>query len=142
MNRQNRYRVRRIRNRVFEVIVTLAVVAFCLGPLYWVLATSLKPMGTEYLIPPEFWPSRPSLQAYKVILGLGVPGEERESDAPFKGASEVTAMWAGRNAVSRHNTSSPDLTFDTFSDGTFKPDGLRNPSRSPPSASAGSPAQK
>jgi multiple sugar transport system permease protein len=89
MNRQDRYRVRRIRNRVFEVIVTLAVVAFCLGPLYWVLATSLKPMGTEYLIPPEFWPSRPSLQAYKVILGLGVPGEERQSDASFKGASEV-----------------------------------------------------
>ena len=89
MNRQDRYRVRRIRNRVFEVIVTLVVVAFCLGPLYWVLATSLKPMGTEYLIPPEFWPSRPSLQAYKVILGLGVPGEERQSDASFKGASEV-----------------------------------------------------
>jgi multiple sugar transport system permease protein len=89
MNRQDRYRVRRIRNRVFEVIVTLAVVAFCLGPLYWVLATSLKPMGTEYLIPPEFWPSRPSLQAYKVILGLGVPGEERQSDASFKGVSEV-----------------------------------------------------
>ncbi|HSR34748.1 MAG TPA: carbohydrate ABC transporter permease [Anaerolineae bacterium] len=89
MKGNDRYRYRRIRNRLFELIVTLTIVAFCLGPLFWVLSTSFKPMGTEYLIPPEFWPSKPSLQAYKVILGLGVPGEERVSDASFKGAELV-----------------------------------------------------
>ena len=70
-------------------MITFVIVAFCLGPLYWVLSTSFKPMGTEYLLPPEFWPSKPTLQAYKVILGLGVEREEGESDASFKGAGTV-----------------------------------------------------
>ena len=89
MKGNKRYRRRHTRRLIFEVLVTVAIVAFCLGPLFWVLSTSFKPMGAEYLIPPEFVPSRPSLQAYKVILGLGVPGEERESDASFKGADTV-----------------------------------------------------
>jgi multiple sugar transport system permease protein len=89
MKAKNRYRYRRARNRIFELIVTIAIVAFCLGPLYWVLSTSFKPMGTEYLIPPELWPSKPSLQAYKVLLGLAAPGAERQSDASFKGAERV-----------------------------------------------------
>jgi multiple sugar transport system permease protein len=89
MKGNKRYQRRNTRRLIFEVLVTLAIVAFCLGPLFWVLSTSFKPMGTEYLIPPEFWPSQPSLQAYKVILGLGVPGEERQTDASFKGADTV-----------------------------------------------------
>ena len=89
MSGMNRYRYRRARNRLLELLVTLTIVAFCLGPLFWVLSTSFKPMGTEYLIPPELFPSKPSLQAYKVILGLGVPGEERQTDASFKGAELV-----------------------------------------------------
>ena len=76
------------------------------------------------------------------VLEQGKAGWLESPIMDFKGASKATAMWAGRIAVSRHKTSSPDMTFDTFSDGTFKPDGLRNPSRSPPSASAASPAQK
>jgi multiple sugar transport system permease protein len=80
---------RHTRKLIFEVLVTMAIVAFCLGPLFWVLSTSFKPMGTEYLIPPELWPSNPSLQAYKVILGLGAPGEERQTDSSFKGADTV-----------------------------------------------------
>jgi multiple sugar transport system permease protein len=89
MKGNKRYRRRHTRKLGFEVLVTLVIVAFCLGPLFWVLSTSFKPMGTEYLIPPEFWPSQPSLQAYKVILGLGVPGEERQTDSSFKGADTV-----------------------------------------------------
>jgi multiple sugar transport system permease protein len=90
MKGQDRYRYRNTRNRLFEVFVTLIVIAFCLGPLYWVLATSFKPMGTEYLLPPEFWPSKPSLQAYRVVLGLGAPGdEEGRSDESFKGADQI-----------------------------------------------------
>ena len=77
---------------IFELIVTLVMVTFCLGPLYWVVSTSFKPMGTEYLIPPEFWPSRPSLQAYKVLLGLGVPGEESTSqETTARGAGDIKA---------------------------------------------------
>ena len=90
MSRGNRYRYRRTRNLLFELVVTILIVTFCLGPLYWVLSTSFKAMGAEYLIPPEFWPAKPSLQAYKVILGLGAPGEDARSETgALQGAGEV-----------------------------------------------------
>lgn len=90
MKRANRYRRRHILNRIFEVLVTIAVVAFCLGPLFWVLSTSLKPMGSEYLMPPELWPSKPTLQAYEIILGLSQPGRDDPTDgSTLTGAEEV-----------------------------------------------------
>lgn len=73
MNKQNRYLFRRIRDRLFEVLVTLLIVAWCVIPVYWVFATSFKQQGQEYAIPPEIWPSHPSLQAYRIVLGLGGP---------------------------------------------------------------------
>lgn len=33
----------------------------------------------------------------------------------------ATDIWAGRTSISRHNTSSPDMVFSTFSDGREKP---------------------
>ncbi len=90
MSTANRYQRRRILNSAWEVVVTFAVVAFCLGPLFWVLSTSLKPMGTEYLIPPELWPSKPTLQAYEVILGLSDPSQPDDSEqSSITGAEEV-----------------------------------------------------
>jgi multiple sugar transport system permease protein len=49
--------------------LTLLITAFCLLPLYWVLITSLKPMGAEYLIPIQLWPQPPTLQAYVAVIG-------------------------------------------------------------------------
>jgi multiple sugar transport system permease protein len=91
MNRQQKYRTRRRLRRIWELVVTLLIVAFCLGPLYWVLSTSLKPMGTEYLIPPEAWPSRPTLQAYRVILGIPERGEEvtQAEGGAFQSADKI-----------------------------------------------------
>jgi multiple sugar transport system permease protein len=86
----NRYQRKRIFSRAWEVVVTFAVVAFCLGPLFWVLSTSLKPMGSEYLIPPELWPSKPTLQAYEVILGLSDPSQADDTDqSSITGAEKV-----------------------------------------------------
>lgn len=90
MKREKRYRHKRSNIRLWELLVTLAIVTFCLGPLYWLIATSFKPMGTEYLLPPEFWPSEPSLQAYRVVLGIGPPDEEQaQSDDSFKGVEHI-----------------------------------------------------
>jgi len=63
----------RLRNRkridsVLSLIVTLLITAFCLIPLLWVLSTSFKPMGAEYLIPIELWPKEPTLQAYRAVI--------------------------------------------------------------------------
>jgi multiple sugar transport system permease protein len=54
--------------RVLAALVTLLITLFCLLPLFWVLSTSLKPMGAEYLMPVELWPRQPTLQAYKAVL--------------------------------------------------------------------------
>jgi multiple sugar transport system permease protein len=92
MRSGNRYRRRRRAQQMVEVLVTLAIITFCLGPLYWVLSTSFKPMGSEYLIPPEFWPSKPSLQSYEVILGLSAPGDVSGSErGALQGADEIEA---------------------------------------------------
>jgi len=91
MSNKKRYRYRRRLRQLSELLVTLLVVGFCLGPLYWVLATSLKPMGTEYLIPPEFWPSKPTLQAYRVILGIPEAGESltEAEEGVFQSADKI-----------------------------------------------------
>lgn len=41
---------------------------FSLGPLYWILTTSLKPMGAEYKLPIELWPSEVTFQAYRQVV--------------------------------------------------------------------------
>ncbi|MCL4393309.1 MAG: carbohydrate ABC transporter permease [Chloroflexi bacterium] len=56
-------------NGVLSGLVTILIVAFCLSPLYWTLITSFKPMGAEYLIPVQFWPQEPTLQAYEAVIG-------------------------------------------------------------------------
>jgi len=89
MSNANPYQRRRVLNRFLEVVVTIAIVTFCLGPLFWVLSTSLKPMGAEYLIPPELWPSKPTLQAYEVILGISEPGREDALESSLTGVEEV-----------------------------------------------------
>ena len=64
------WRLRNQRNieRLLSLLVTLLIGFFCLAPLYWILSTSLKPMGAEYLIPIEMWPKEPTLQAYRAAI--------------------------------------------------------------------------
>jgi len=75
-----RYRFGRRMNRVLSYVVTGLIALFCLGPIYWILSTSLKPMGAEYLLPVKFWPSEPTLQAYQAaIVRLGFLGNLKNS---------------------------------------------------------------
>jgi multiple sugar transport system permease protein len=48
-------------------------------------------MGAEYLLPPELWPSKPTLQAYRTILGLPAPAGDDESAAggAFQSAKSI-----------------------------------------------------
>jgi multiple sugar transport system permease protein len=91
MKAKHRYRYRRRANQVTDLLITLLIAAFCLGPLYWALATSLKPMGTEYLIPPEGWPSSPTLQSYRIILGIPSEADQSRttSEGVFGSATEI-----------------------------------------------------
>jgi len=55
-------------DRGLALLTTIIISLFCLIPLFWVFSTSLKPMGTEYLIPIEIWPREPTLDAYRQVI--------------------------------------------------------------------------
>jgi ABC-type glycerol-3-phosphate transport system permease component len=44
------------------------IAIFSLSPIYWIFITSLKPRGTEYLLPVRLWPSDPTFQAYRAVV--------------------------------------------------------------------------
>ncbi len=72
------------------------------------------------------------------VLEKGAKGWREQSVMEFTGAKAATDLWAGRTTISRHNTSSPDMIFGAFSDGTMRP-----PEWKEPVATVGaSPAQK
>ena len=72
MNYQQRRRV----SGALSLMATGLIAVFSLSPIYWIFITSLKPRGTEYLLPIELWPSSPTLAAYRTVLtelGFVVP---------------------------------------------------------------------
>jgi len=56
-------------NRVMSPVITGLIAIFSLTPFYWIFITSLKPTGTEFTLPIEYWPSKPTLQSYRTVLG-------------------------------------------------------------------------
>jgi len=70
------YQQRRRVSGALSLIATGLIAVFSLSPIYWIFITSLKPRGTEYLLPIELWPSSPTLAAYRTVLtelGFAVP---------------------------------------------------------------------
>lgn len=64
MNQKKKHK----RNILSGIIITVIGV-WCLFPLVWMFITSIKPLGTEYRIPVEYWPSQPTLENYQTVLG-------------------------------------------------------------------------
>ncbi len=60
---------RAIRHKILSVLIVTVIGVWCLAPLAWIFITSVKPMGTEYRIPVEYWPSEPTLDNYRTVLG-------------------------------------------------------------------------
>jgi hypothetical protein len=54
------------------------------------------------------------------VRDKGAKGWREDGIMTFKRAT-TTDLWAGRTAISRHNTSSPDMVFSDFTDGKPKP---------------------
>ncbi len=52
-------------------VLILLVGLFSVGPLLWILTTSLKVPGTEFRLPIEYIPRNPTLENYAVVLGEG-----------------------------------------------------------------------
>lgn len=51
------------------VLLAGLVVVWVLFPLIWVGITSIKPLGTEFRFPVEYWPEEPTLENYSTVLG-------------------------------------------------------------------------
>jgi multiple sugar transport system permease protein len=68
MNTLKYIKLKRRMDRVLSTLVGILIIFFCIGPLFWVLLTSFKPLGAEFQTPIELWPSNPSLQAYKTVI--------------------------------------------------------------------------
>ena len=60
--------------RGWKYAAMLAVSAFALFPVYWVLITSLKPRSEIYSRTPDLWPSDPQWHEYPRVLGEGHVG--------------------------------------------------------------------
>lgn len=73
---------------LMQTVVTILIAVFCLTPMFYILSTSLKPRGAEYMIPLELWPSKPTLQAYRAVLGIV---EEAELASESKGSMVLPA---------------------------------------------------
>jgi multiple sugar transport system permease protein len=61
-------RDRIVRNLV-SVLILIGTAIWSLSPLVWIAITSIKPEGTEYRMPVEYWPAAPTLDNYRTVLG-------------------------------------------------------------------------
>lgn len=69
MKKRKYHHYRPYTTRAEQLLAVSLIAIFSLFPLYYIFITSLKPSGSEYKLPLEFWPSHPTLQAYRTILG-------------------------------------------------------------------------
>lgn len=52
-----------------SLVIVALIGTFCLGPLAWILLTSLKAPGTEFRTPIEYVPREPTLESYRTVTG-------------------------------------------------------------------------
>ena len=70
------YRHRHKLSFVLSLGVIGVIGVFCLLPFYWILITSFKPVDTEFRLPIEYWPSKPTLENYRTVMGEGIRFQE------------------------------------------------------------------
>ncbi|AFG38547.1 carbohydrate ABC transporter permease [Spirochaeta africana] len=58
-----------IQRRLVTAGIFLLVGFWTLGPLVWIGITSLKPAGSEFRMPVEYWPTQPTLDNYRTVVG-------------------------------------------------------------------------
>ena len=59
---------RKLRNKILHRIFIAICLIVALGPIYWMLNTSLKSEAEIYFKVPTLWPNNPTLDAYKYLL--------------------------------------------------------------------------
>ncbi|MFP4377963.1 MAG: carbohydrate ABC transporter permease [Spirochaetales bacterium] len=59
---------KRRRHFAASLLVTTMIGLFCLGPLFWIVITSVKAPGTEFRTPVEYLPDEPTLESYEKVF--------------------------------------------------------------------------
>jgi ABC-type glycerol-3-phosphate transport system permease component len=85
--------------RGWMYLAMLAVSAFALFPVYWVLITSLKPRREIYTRTPDLWPSSPQWHVYPDVLGAGHIGRALLNSLIVAGATTAVCLLVGAMAA-------------------------------------------
>ena len=60
---------RNVVHGVTSYLLVAVIATWCLAPLVWLAITSIKPQGTEYRVPVEYWPRNPTFENYRTVTG-------------------------------------------------------------------------
>jgi len=63
------HRVRHLQYVALSVAIVVLIGIFTLTPIYWLVVVSLKPFGTEYTLPMQYYPPHPTLNNYFTVIG-------------------------------------------------------------------------
>src|SRR3954468_8084542 len=85
--------------RGWMYLAMIAVSAFALFPVYWVVITSLKPRREIYSRTPDFWPSDPQWGQYTRVLGEGHVGRAQMNSLDVTGATTLICLIVGALAA-------------------------------------------
>jgi ABC-type glycerol-3-phosphate transport system permease component len=85
--------------RGWMYVAMIAVSAFALFPVYWVLITSLKPRREIYTRTPDLWPSDPQWHTYPDVLGAGHIGRALMNSLIVAGTTTVICLVVGAMAA-------------------------------------------
>jgi ABC-type glycerol-3-phosphate transport system permease component len=78
--------------RGWMYVCALAISAFALFPIYWVIITSLKPRSEIYTKTPDLWPSDPQWHIYPDVLNEGHVGRALMNSLIVAGATTVLCL--------------------------------------------------
>ncbi len=81
-----------------HVCLFIALLIFVF-PFYWMISSSLKPMADIYIVPVQFWPTRPSLNNYLEIAGL-----IQSDEIDFRGGISLTRTFLNSTFIAVVNT--------------------------------------
>jgi ABC-type glycerol-3-phosphate transport system permease component len=91
--------VRWFLRRGWMYLAMVAVSAFALFPIYWVVITSLKPRREIYTRTPDLWPNDPQWGRYPDVLGEGHVGRALMNSLIVAGATMIVTLFIGSMAA-------------------------------------------
>jgi ABC-type glycerol-3-phosphate transport system permease component len=91
--------VRWLLKRGWMYAAMIAVSAFALFPVYWVVITSLKPRSEIYTRTPDLWPNDPQWGRYPDVLGEGHVGRALMNSLIVASATMIVTLIIGSMAA-------------------------------------------